>query len=79
MKDLGDMSTLPHLLHGASYGYAHVLNVPSSDCLVRKDLRVLHYHMVIHPIADPLNELLLREHVVEHADVDEHEDYADED
>jgi hypothetical protein len=53
--------------------------VPTGYCLVGKDLRVIHYHMLLHPIANPLYELLLGKHVVEHADVNEHEDYANED
>jgi hypothetical protein len=79
LKHLRDMRTLPHLLHGTRDGHAHVLNVPTGYSLVRKDLRVLHEHMLVHAIADPLDELLLGEHVVEHADVDEDEDHADED
>ena len=79
LKHFRDMRTLPHLLHGTRDGHAHVLNVPTGYSLVRKDLWVLHEHMLVHAIADPLNELLLGEHVVEHADVDENEDYANED
>lgn len=79
LKHLRDMWTLPHLLHGPSDGQAHVLNVRAGYSLVRKDLWVLHEHMLVHAIADPLDELLLGEDVVEHADVDEDEDYANED